>query len=259
MAEFTKTKRGARSLHLNGYQYTLNKRGSNGNQYWRCIDRGCPGRATLAEDDSIVGENNSHTHPPNPLQVTVSKTIDVLKERASIEATPVPKIYNTTMVALSQIPSASAAASNVPTLPSLHSSMYRHRRKRLPPMPTTIDEVSFTGDWARTLGGHPFLVQSIDNIHVLATDQNLEILSEVDEWYMDGTFKVSPRLFHQVYTIHAFKHDQQFPLAYCLLPGKSEEVYSKVFSIIAEAMDNLQLQPQLARVTADFELVVIQA
>ena len=74
MAEFTNTKRGARCLHLNGYQYTLNKRGHNGNQYWRCVDRSCPGRATLVEDDSVVSENNNHNHPPNPLQVTVSKT-----------------------------------------------------------------------------------------------------------------------------------------------------------------------------------------
>ena len=259
MAEFTNTKRGARCLHLSGYQYTLNKRGHNGNQYWRCVGRSCPGRATLADNDSVVSENNNHNHPPNPLQVTVSKTIEVLKERASSESTPIPTIYTDTMIALSQIPSASAAVGNVPTLPSLHSSMYRHRRKRLPPMPSTIDEVSFTGDWARTLGGHTFLVQSEDNIHVLATDQNLEILAEADEWYMDGTFKVSPRLFHQVYTIHAFKYGQQFPLVYCLLPGKSEEVYAKLFSIIAEAMGNLQLQPQLARATADFEIAMIKA
>ena len=60
------TKRGARCLNLNGFQYTLNKRGHNGNTYWRCTDRGCSGRATLEADDTLVSENNSHNHPPQP-------------------------------------------------------------------------------------------------------------------------------------------------------------------------------------------------
>ena len=256
-AKFTKTKRGARCLNLSGFQYTLNKRGHNGNQYWRCVDRSCPGRATSEEDDSVVSEKNNHNHIPNPLQVT--KTIDVMKERASTVATHVPTIYIDTMVALSQHPSASEAVSIVPTLPSLHSSLYRQRRKRLPPMPTTIDEVSFTGDWARTLGESPYLVRSVDNIHVLATDQNLELLADAEEWYMDGTFMVTPRLFHQVYIIHAFKHGQQFPLVYyCLLPGKTQEVY-EVFSILAEEMDYLHAQPCIVRATADFEIALINA
>ena len=258
-AEFIMTKRGARCLNLSGFQYTLNKRGHNGSHYWRCVDRSCPGRATLAEDDSVVSENNNHNHISNPLQVTVSKTIDVMKERASTEATPMPTIYTDIMVALFQYFSASEAVSIVPTLPSLHSSLYRKRRKRLPPMPTTIDEVSFTGDWARTLGGSPFLVQSVDNIHVLATDQNLELLADAEEWYMDGTFKIVPRLFHQVYTIHVFKHGQQFPLVYCLLSGKTQEVYEKVFSILTEEMDNLHAQPCIVRATADFEITLINA
>ena len=78
------------------------------------------------------------------------------------ESTPIPTIYTDThgsLVVNSISISSSMSGSNVPTLPPLHSSIYRHRRKRLPPMSSTIDEVSFTGDWARTLGGHTFLVQ----------------------------------------------------------------------------------------------------
>ena len=53
-------------------------------------------------DDNLVSENNSHSHPPNPLQVVVSKAVDCMKERASTESTPLPTVYRETMVAMSQ-------------------------------------------------------------------------------------------------------------------------------------------------------------
>ena len=71
-------------------------------------------------------------------------------------------IYNDTMVAMAQDPAASAAVAVVPTLYSLDSSLYRQRRKRLPPMLATIDDVSLTGDWSKTLGGQRFLLKSED-------------------------------------------------------------------------------------------------
>lgn len=125
-------------------------------------------------------------------------------------------------------------------------------------MPATVNDVSLTGDWSKTLGGDCFLVKSEDNVHVLATDDNIKLLAEAEELYMDGTFKSSPRLFHQVYTIHVFKHGKQFLVVYCLLPGKSRDVYAKVFTILSDAMDDLLLQPQFTRVTSDFELAMIQ-
>ena len=36
-------------------------------------------------------------------------------------------------------------------------------------------------------------------------------------------------------------------------------MYAKVFAILAEAMSNLQVQPQFTQVTSDFELAMIQA
>ena len=43
--EFVTTTRGIRSLIHQGYRYTLNRRTANGQIYWRCTDRSCPGRA----------------------------------------------------------------------------------------------------------------------------------------------------------------------------------------------------------------------
>lgn len=37
---------------------------------------------------------------------------------------------------------------------------------------------------------------------IFATDANISFLQECEEWYLDGTFRISPPLFSQVYTIH---------------------------------------------------------
>ena len=63
------------------------------------------------------------------------------------------------MVAMAQDPAASAAVAVVPTLYSLDSSLYRQRRKRLPPMPATLDDVSLTADWSKTLAGQRFCLK----------------------------------------------------------------------------------------------------
>ena len=40
---------------------------------------------------------------------------------------------------------------------------------------------------------------------------------------MDGTFKLCPEIFYQIYTIHALNNDQVFPSAFALLPNKMKK------------------------------------
>ena len=57
----------------------------------------------------------------------------------------------------------------------------------------------------------------------------------------------------------AFKLAKQFPLVYCLFPGKSRSVYEKCFLIIDDKVSNLGFLPVVQRITTDFELALIQA
>ena len=80
MAEFSNTKRGVRSLHYNSFQYTINRRGRDGQTYWRCIDCSCQERGTTDANDEIIAENNNHDHPPETAQATVAKVVDKMKK-----------------------------------------------------------------------------------------------------------------------------------------------------------------------------------
>ena len=83
------------------------------------------------------------------------------------------------------------------------------------------------------IGVFPFGLLPIGLLPFWGTKKdNPTIVAEANELCMDGTFQITPRLFYQVFTVHAFKDGQQFPLAYCLLPGKIREVYNECFTML---------------------------
>ena len=71
---------------------------------------------------------------------------------------------------------------------------------------------------------------------MLATDQQLEHLSEAKTWYIDGTFKLVKRPFQQLFTINAFvhtdDHEKQVPLVFVMMSGRRKKGYRAV-SIIS--------------------------
>ena len=81
----------------------------------------------------------------------------------------------------------------------------------------------------------------------------LDELSKNNIWMMDGTFKVAPTLFLQLYTIHVIiggPNGHVFPCIYALLPNKTTQTYIKLFQILKDARPNLA--PHLC--IMDFEL-----
>lgn len=66
-----------------------------------------------------------------------------------------------------------------------------------------------------------------DRILVFGTPKNFELLSTAKMWFMDGTFKVTPSLFYQVYTVHGMYRGAVIPLLYSLLPNKRKETYAR--------------------------------
>ena len=88
--EFVLTTQGARSLVHQGYKYTLSRRTADGQTYWRCHDRSCPGIAVTDTTNQLVSCNNKHSHPPNTAERAAEVVKERMKKRAKEETAPIP-------------------------------------------------------------------------------------------------------------------------------------------------------------------------
>ena len=133
---------------------------------------------------------------------------------------------------------------------------------KYPSLPQTIQDITFGGDWTRTIQGEDMLLADSgendpERIIIIATKKNLEILCNSDCIYLDGTFKSCPDLFYQLFTLHAFVEGKQFPFVYVLLPGKTRILYDRMFHMLKEACWNTYFQMNSKRIMSDFECSLI--
>ena len=207
--------------------------------------------ATLTEDDDVVSENNQHIHPPNPQQIRVSKAIDKMKERVTTEATPIPQVYRDTMNEMHINPTTSATPYSECSNPALYEVFIVPKEKR------TVASKACNNLWCVIWW---WLGAVFDKRAVSCTEpRQHSCICNREELVSYSTFEIAPRLFHQVLTVHCFKHGKQFPLVYCLLPENSRLVYDKCFSIIGDKVNNLGFLPVVQRITTNFEFALIQA
>lgn len=96
---------------------------------------------------------------------------------------------------------------------------------------------------------------SNERILIFGRPLGLKLLKDSEVWYMDGTFKVAPTLFSQVYVILAEFLGGVHPAIYALLPNKKEHTYEKLFCMVNELQPGLQP----SSVACDFELGAITA
>jgi hypothetical protein len=115
-----------------------------------------------------------------------------------------------------------------------------------------------TEKYQKTDKGEQFVLfdsKDKDRILMFATRCNLDFLIKTQEWFMDGTFKIVPKLFCQLFTIHGNINGAYYPLIYSLLPDKRESTYVKIFEHIRMIMEKIEVN----LIMTDFEKAVINA
>ncbi len=141
-------------------------------------------------------------------------------------------------------------------LHSAKSVLYRARRKQTPKLPTTTADIQLDGKWTQTTTGERFLLfddTQGPRIIAFASTDNLTNLAASDRIYCDGTFYTCPTIFHQIYTIHVQLDGVMYPVVYALLPGKSQQIYQRLFSLLKTDMTDINLQLTPTTVFMDFE------
>jgi hypothetical protein len=218
----------------------------------------CLGRIRTDGSHNNVQVKNEHCHGPDFDKSMVHTVRERLRERAAEENIPIPQIYREETAGLANNP---VAAGMMPTLPSVSSTMYKDRHATLPPLPRTVDAIVIPPAFQTTISGQRFLLsQHVNNDFIIfATPDNLRMLCQADTLFMDGTFDIAPRLFSQIYTIHAFLRDRLLPLVYVLMCNKTTQLYVEVFAQLKDSCNHLGLLLDPPNIMTDFESGVIPA
>jgi MULE transposase domain len=105
----------------------------------------------------------------------------------------------------------------------------------------------------------------VDN-HVMCfgTRTFFKNLLQAKRVHMDGTFKVCPEPFAQLFTLCSFHHDDNvgyeddlnnrlIPRIYCLLSGKSHIIYERLFQLIIDKANYWNYNVAWEQSMSDFE------
>jgi hypothetical protein len=125
--------------------------------------------------------------------------------------------------------------------------------------PNNLINLLIPDNYRITSNGEKFLYYDSgleeERILIFTTNKFLNHLSQSKHWYSDGTFKVVPKLFNQLFTIHALNYQTIIPTIYALMPNRRTDTYIRVF----EAIKNLKPDLNPKSILTDFELSSIKA
>ena len=115
----------------------------------------------------------------------------------------------------------------------------------MPPTPAHKEDTpDLPQAYCTTTNGDPLLVYDSDvgdeeRIFIFASQDALRSLVDSKRWYADGTFRVCPEIFFQLYTIHDQRDGRIFPCVFSLLPNKNENTYNRLFEQLFQLVNNL--------------------
>ena len=129
----------------------------------------------------------------------------------------------------------------------------RYAAKHRPSDPQCLEDLTINGPWAENIDGNTFLIEdnmsNSDRIIIFGSKVCLSHLATSHTWMMDGTFKVVPNLFKQLYVIRSPLEGSSISCVYALMTRKNEASYQYLLRTIvkkcADMGSNLNLQTRI--------------
>ena len=207
-----------------------------------------------------MGTVNEHTHPPSETKCEVVRLKSLIKDRAETTRDTPQQILADTLANASE-----TAAINLPRIENLRRTIRSQRQDDAAQPAQPADRAAVPAipfPYNETLNGEQFLlydsgVGDIARILIFATNQSVQLLATSEDWFGDGTFKVCPEIFFQLYTIHAKVNQRVIPCAYALLPDKTQQTYTRFFQEISNRVQAIGNAP--STMLFDFEAAAINA
>lgn len=253
------TNRGKRSIIWDYNRYRLDTILKQEDISWRCSVHTCPARIRTDKDvKTVISQKNTHTHDPDSRKLERHKLRSAAKRKATDDLSQQPA-----KIIKGVLKDQEEDELEYKDLKSVAKAVYRKRRKTYPPLPKTQEETHETLSTMniQTSKFEDFLTtnNTENGMIIFTTTTNLECLCNVDELFMDGTYKCCPKFFKQLYTVHGCKNGHYLPLIFVLLSGQSTVSYQQCLMEILNlcTQKGLQFSPKIVHV--DFEEAMMKA
>lgn len=156
--------------------------------------------------------------------------------------------------------------SNLPSKEALRQVVTRQKKKLLktPKEPTTFDFEVDEQEAVKMPNGDNFIIKdrtigSNKRVILFSTKVFMTLLGQDLYWIMDGTFKIVPNIFQQLYTLHGPVNNgnKTFPLLFVLLTNKDKTSYDVMFELMIEYCTENEIFINPSHVILDFEKAAI--
>ena len=153
----------------------------------------------------------------------------------------------------------------LPQKDSLRRGIRRQQAAIHPRAPQTLEDIEEIPQKYAFIDHEKFLPKNMTTksgtkILIFATTSSLQVLGIGSRWLGDGTLKVVPSMFTQLYTIHSFVERVWTPGVYSLLSSKQKETYEELLGLAVELIQvELNKTPSPNYVLSDFELSFMKA
>ncbi|CAF1041108.1 unnamed protein product [Brachionus calyciflorus] len=234
------SQKGHPQLTFNGYYDRQNGQQNKKNIFnWRCIKAGCKSTCQtysnrVGEDVILISLNDVHEnfHSDSPNKIKILERRRKIGQKVEFSDEKPRKILHE----LNHNNLDDEMIANSASYSADRQFINRLKKKKLPdypPNPEKLSEIYFPDFLTFTKKKKNFLffdsgADSEFRFIIFTTESNLQNLENAHV-FVDGTFDIAPKLFAQVYTIHALIDGRCFPMAYGLLSRKTEEMYVEVF------------------------------
>ena len=206
--------------------------------YFNCDQSGCSAKVNFCRTSGNSTIDNEHNHLGNIIAVKVNKAKNEIKQRCLDRVRDRPQdVVGDVLRGENDI-----VVANLPQIRTLTRNVRKNRSGIIASVNfLNLSEIHFPEE-VLNLNGESILAfdsgaNDQQRMLIFTTTELKEMFRSAKDIFMDGTFKIVPNLFYQLYTIHFFHNGLLVPGFYILLTGKTQELYEKVLEVIRELIE----------------------
>ena len=250
--EFTVSSKNKPILIASGHEFYF-KRKNTFTENWICSKyqtHKC--RATaITENNELIETRGEHNHD---ISAGKSEARNVIKHIKDLSERFTP----TVAVASAVLPITKDLATQfaLPSKDKLIRTAARTRKQldvNMPPIPVVrnFEIPEIFENFIRYDSG------SNDNERIIlcGDPEMLRVLEKSSFWLADGTFKITPKMFYQLYSIHVSVSGIAPACIYAFLPNKTEKTYNRFLQALIDLAPNCRPE----KILLDFEQAALQS